>query len=80
MVEHHVYPVTADRSPVTPEECLGWFDSDGRLVKEAVMRQRLFEGEGRREEGGRKGGREGGREGGRQSEKTGEGRREEYNK
>ena len=33
------------RTPVTPEEYRDWFDSDGRLVKEGIMRQRVFEGE-----------------------------------
>ena len=28
-----------------------WFDSDGRLVKEAQMRQRVFEGEGKINQG-----------------------------
>jgi hypothetical protein len=28
---------------VTPEEFAGWFDSDGRLVRERTMRQRVFE-------------------------------------
>ena len=32
---------------VTKAEYRDWFDSDGRLVKEARMRQRLFEGQGR---------------------------------
>ena len=30
--------------PVSAEECGDWFDSDGRLVKEITMRQRVFEG------------------------------------
>lgn len=33
--------------PVGPEEVGKWFDLDGRLVKEAVMRKTLFEGTGR---------------------------------
>ena len=28
--------------PVSAEEFLEWFDSDGRLVKEVTMRQRVF--------------------------------------
>ena len=35
---------------LSTEECAGLFDSDGRLVKEARMRQALFEGE--RDRGG----------------------------
>ena len=35
------------RDVVTKAEYRDWFDSDGRLVKEARMRQRLFEGQGR---------------------------------
>ena len=46
-MSQHVYPPVEDRVPVSPEEYVGWFDSDGRLVREAVMRQRLFEGEDR---------------------------------
>ena len=30
--------------PVSAEEFAEWFDSDGRLVKEVTMRQRVFEG------------------------------------
>ena len=30
--------------PVSSEEFSEWFDSDGRLVKEVTMRQRVFEG------------------------------------
>ena len=30
--------------PVSAEEFSEWFDSDGRLVKEVTMRQRVFEG------------------------------------
>ena len=30
--------------PLGPEEVEKWFDSDGRLVKEADMRKALFEG------------------------------------
>ena len=32
--------------PVSAEEFAEWFDSDGRLVKEVTMRQRVFEGTG----------------------------------
>ena len=31
-------------APLEPEEVEKWFDSDGRLVKEASMRKTLFEG------------------------------------
>ena len=31
--------------PARVQEYHSWFDSDGRLVKEALMRQCLFEGE-----------------------------------
>ena len=30
--------------PVSADEFAEWFDSDGRLVKEVTMRQRVFEG------------------------------------
>ena len=30
--------------PVSAEEFADWFDSDGRLVREVTMRQRVFEG------------------------------------
>ena len=30
--------------PVSAEEFAEWFDSDGRLVREVTMRQRVFEG------------------------------------
>ena len=32
------------RVPLGPEDVEEWFDSDGRLVKEAAMRKALFEG------------------------------------
>ncbi len=31
-------------APLSPEAVEGWFDSDGRLVKEAEMRKALFKG------------------------------------
>ena len=34
----------SSRKPVSAEEFAEWFDSDGRLVKELTMRQRVFEG------------------------------------
>ena len=30
--------------PVSADEFADWFDSDGRLVREVTMRQRVFEG------------------------------------
>ena len=33
------------RAPVDEDEFLSWFDADGRLVREASMRQAVFEGE-----------------------------------
>ena len=38
-------PRTRHGTPVSTDEYQGWFDSDGRLVKESIMRQTLFEGE-----------------------------------
>lgn len=32
------------KAPLEPRAVKEWFDSDGRLVKEAVMRKALFEG------------------------------------
>ena len=37
-------PVNRFSSPVSIEEFQTWFDGDGRLVKESLMRQCLFEG------------------------------------
>jgi hypothetical protein len=37
---------TVARVPLGPDAVEEWFDSDGRLVKEAVMRKALFEGKG----------------------------------
>ena len=37
-------PVNRFSGPVSVEEFQTWFDSDGRLVKESLMRQCLFEG------------------------------------
>ena len=43
----HVMSETQPHSswqPVSAEEFADWFDSDGRLVREVTMRQRVFEG------------------------------------
>lgn len=37
-------PVNRFSSPASVEEFRTWFDVDGRLVKESLMRQCLFEG------------------------------------
>ena len=37
-------PVNRHHQPASVHEFQNWFDGDGRLVKEAVMRQCLFEG------------------------------------
>ena len=37
-------PVCRFQQPASVVDYQSWFDSDGRLVKEAVMRQCLFEG------------------------------------
>ena len=39
-------PVSHFSGPASVEEFHTWFDSDGRLVKESLMRQCLFEGKG----------------------------------
>ena len=36
--------VRAHSAPLGPDEVGEWFDQDGRLVKEAVMKKALFEG------------------------------------
>ena len=37
-------PVSRFSGPASVEEFQTWFDADGRLVKESLMRQCLFEG------------------------------------
>ena len=37
-------PLSRHQQPASVQEYQTWFDEDGRLVKEAVMRQCLFEG------------------------------------
>jgi hypothetical protein len=37
-------PVSRFSGPASVEEFRTWFDADGRLVKESLMRQCLFEG------------------------------------